>query len=100
MTLLQCFQRTSLQQTSTEVNVYMRRHQTRSSARTTLVTLIYHKFSHDDVSFRINGENINVSFRIVFSSTNHPDVFCIIFFSAIINFSRRGMMLTLLSRKF
>ena len=49
-----------MQRASTEVNVYKRRHQMRYFARTTLVTVIYHKFSHDDVSYRINGENVNV----------------------------------------
>ena len=53
------FQRTILQRTSTEVNVYIQCHQTRSFACSDIGKVIYHKFSHSDISYSFNGKNVN-----------------------------------------
>ena len=55
------FQRTSLQRTSTEVNVYIRHHQMRSFVG----NVIYHKISHCDISYRVSGKNVNVMLEFV-----------------------------------
>ena len=56
------FQRTIFPRTLTEANIYIRHH-VRSFAHTTLVTWFYHKFWHGHVSYRFDGENINVMLR-------------------------------------
>ena len=53
-----------MQRTSTEVNIYMRRHQ-RRILHTYVGNMIYHKFSRDDISYRFNLENVNVMFNIL-----------------------------------
>ena len=55
------FSKGLLQRTSTEVNVNIRSHQMCSFACTTVHgNVIYHKFSHGDVSKRFNAKNVFV----------------------------------------
>ena len=51
---------TILQRTSTEVNVYIWRHETRSFCTHYVGNVIYNKVLPDDVFYRINRENVNV----------------------------------------
>ena len=44
----------------TEAHVYMRRHQGANVKHFDVGKVIYHKFSHGPVSYRLNGENVNV----------------------------------------
>ena len=53
------FQRTILQRMSTEVNVYIRGHQALFCTHY-IGNIIYHRFSHSDVSYRFNGKTVNV----------------------------------------
>ena len=49
-----------LKQTSTEAHVYMRRQQGVKDEHFDVSNVIYHKFSHGAVSYRLHGENANV----------------------------------------
>ena len=49
-----------MQRTSTEVNVYMRRH----TKRALVGNVLYHKFSHGDVFYRFNREFVNVMLEL------------------------------------
>ena len=62
------FQRIILKRTSTEVHVYMRRHQGAKVKYFGVSNVIYHKFSHGAVSHALNGENINdmLEFKVVY----------------------------------
>ena len=53
-----------LKRTSTEAHVYMRRHQGAKVKHFDFNNVIYHKFSHDAVSYTLNGENINVMLEL------------------------------------
>ena len=59
-TLLQRFPKDYLQRTSTEVNIYMRRHQTRSFVRTTLVTWFITNFHTVTFPTGFSEKNVNV----------------------------------------
>ena len=48
-----------LKRTSTEVHVYMRRHQGAKVEHFDVSNVIYHKFSYGGVSYSLNGENVN-----------------------------------------
>ena len=54
------FLRIFLKRMSTEAHVYMRRHQGPKVKHFDFSIVIYHKFSHGTVSYRLNGENVNV----------------------------------------
>ena len=45
---------------STEPHVYMRRHQGAQVKHFGVSNVIYHKFSHSTVSYKLIGENVNV----------------------------------------
>ena len=45
-----------LKRTSAEAHVYMRRHQGMKVKHFGISNLIYHKFSHDAVSYTLNGK--------------------------------------------
>ena len=45
---------------STEAHVYMQPHQGAKVKHFDVSNVIYHKFSHDAVSYTLNGENVNV----------------------------------------
>ena len=59
------FLRIILKQMSTEAHVYMRRHQGVKVKHFDVSNVIYHKFSHGDVSCTLNGENVNVMLESV-----------------------------------
>ena len=67
------FKRTTLQRTSIEVNVYMQCHQTRFGTYY-IGNIIYHKFSHGDVSCRFNWVNVTLEFCF---SKNNPQTCCL-----------------------
>ena len=54
--------------TSTETHVYMRRHQSANVEHVDVSNVIYHKFSHDVVSYILNGEDANVMLEFLFAS--------------------------------
>ena len=54
------FLRIILKRTSTEAHVYMRRHQNAKVKHFDVSNVIYHKFLHGAVSYRLNGKNVNV----------------------------------------
>ena len=54
-----------MQRTSTEAHVYMRRHQNAKVKHFDVSNVIYHKFSHGAVSYRLNGKNVNVMLEFV-----------------------------------
>ena len=43
-----------------KLNIYIRRHQGAKCARTALVNVIYHKFSHGAAFNTLNGKNVNI----------------------------------------
>ena len=45
---------------STEAQVYMQSHQGAKVKHFDVSNVIYHKFSHGAVSYKLNGENVNV----------------------------------------
>ena len=49
-----------LKRTSTEVHVFMRRHQGAKVEHFDVSNMIYHKFSHCAISNTLNGENVHV----------------------------------------
>ena len=49
-----------LKRTLTEAHVYMRRNQDAKVKHFDVSNVIYHKFSHGAVYYRLNGENVNV----------------------------------------
>ena len=49
-----------MKRTSTEAHVYMRRHQKAKVKHFDISNVIYHKFSHGAVSYRLYGKNVNV----------------------------------------
>ena len=51
--------------TSTEANVYMRRHQDAKVKHFDVSNVIYHKFSHGAVSYMHNGENVNAMLELL-----------------------------------
>ena len=51
---------TILKRTSTEAHVYMQRHQGAKVKHFDVSKVIYHKFSHDAVSYTLSGEKVNV----------------------------------------
>ena len=57
-----------MKRTSTEVHVYMRRHQDVNIKHFDVSNVIYHKFSHGAVSYTLNGENVNVMLGLFFSN--------------------------------
>ena len=50
---------------STEAHVYMRRQQGAKVEHFDVSNVIYHKFSHDAVSYTLNGENVNIMLEYV-----------------------------------
>ena len=54
-----------LKRTSTEAHVYMRRHQDAKVKHFDVSNVIYHKFSHDKVSYTLSMENVNVMLELV-----------------------------------
>ena len=60
------FQRTILQRTSIEVNVYNATSSNALFCTHYVNNVIYHKFSHSDVSYRFNGNNVNVMLQFNF----------------------------------
>ena len=59
--ILRCFFLwTILKWTSIEAPVYMRCHQDAKVERFDISNVIYHKFSHNAVSYTLNGENVNL----------------------------------------
>ena len=50
--------------TSTEAHVYMRCHQNAKVKHFDVSNVIYHKFSHGAVSYRLNGENVKVMLEL------------------------------------
>ena len=58
------FLRIILKRTSTEAHVYMRRHQGAKFEHFDVSNVIDHKFSHGAVSYRLNGENVNVMLEL------------------------------------
>ena len=59
------FLRIILKRTSTEVHVYMRRHQGAKVEHFDVSNVIYHNFSHGGVSYTLNWENLNVVVELV-----------------------------------
>ena len=61
------FLRIILKRTSTEAYVYMRRHQNAKVKHFDVSNVIYHKFSHGAVSYRLNGKkrlrHVRISFQ-------------------------------------
>ena len=53
-----------LKRTSTEARVYMRRHQDAKAKHFDVSNVIYYKFSHDAVSYTLNGKNVNVMLEL------------------------------------
>ena len=43
--------------------------------------MIYHKFSHDDISYRINGENVYVMLEYLFISSQQTNIALVFFLS-------------------
>ena len=64
------FLRIILKRTSTEARVYMRRHQGAKVEHFDVSNVIYHKFSHGDVSYTLNGENVYVMLEFFLSLLN------------------------------
>ena len=58
------FLRIILERTSTEAQVYMRRHQGAKCKHCDVSDVIYHKFSHGAASYTLNGENVNVMLEL------------------------------------
>ena len=54
----------TLKRMSTEVHVYMRRHQGAKVEHFDVSNVIYHKFSHGTVSYMLNGESVNVMLEL------------------------------------
>ena len=52
-----------LKWTSIEAHVYMRRHKGAKFEHFNVSNMIYHKFSHDTTSYRLNAKNVNVMFE-------------------------------------
>ena len=50
--------------TSTKAHVYMRRHQGAKFEHFEVSDVIYHKFSHDAVSYTLYKENVNVMLEL------------------------------------
>ena len=61
------FLRILLKRMSTEVHVYMRRHQGAKVEHFEVSNMIYHKFSHGTVSYMLSGENANVMLESLIS---------------------------------
>ena len=59
------FLRIILKWTSIEAHVYMRRHQDAKVQHFDASNVIYHTFSNGAVSYRLNGENINIMLESV-----------------------------------
>ena len=47
-----------------EAHVYMRRHQDAKVKQSDVSNVIYHNFLHGDVSYTLNGENVNVMLEL------------------------------------
>ena len=58
------FLRIILKRTSTEAHVYMRRHQSAKFEHFDVSNVIYNKFSQGAISYRLNGENVNVMLEL------------------------------------
>ena len=57
-----------LKRTSTEAHVYIQPHQGVKVEHFEVSNLIYHKFSHGDISYTLNGETVNIMLEFVFST--------------------------------
>ena len=57
-----------LKRTSTEVHVYLRRHQDAKCKHFDVIDVIYHKLSHDATSYTLSGENVNVMLKFLITS--------------------------------
>ena len=70
------FLRIILKRTSTEAHVHRRRHQGAKVEHFDISNVIYHKFSHDAVSYTLNGENVDVmlEFKVKFFGPE-PELF-------------------------
>ena len=53
-----------LKRTSTEAHVYMRRRQNAKVKHFDVSNVIYHKFSHGAVSYKLNGKNVNAMLEL------------------------------------
>ena len=62
--LRRVFLRIILKRTSTEAHVYMRRRQNAEVKHFDVSNVIYHKFSHGAVSYKLNGKNVNVMLEL------------------------------------
>ena len=54
-----------MKRTLTEAHVYMRHHQNVRVKHFDVSNVIYHKFSHDAFSYRLNGKNVNVMLELM-----------------------------------